>query len=148
MTTPHDLERDASALLSALTELHTLARAFSESSTAIEFGTTLRVAVVVDAASPWRLIEAERLTGGRLRRVRMLCFASFEEMRRALRNRLDWVAADQHFRATHMATLAGYPGVTADWVHSKDFGSIFGPSRYWLREDICAPSSAKALILR
>jgi hypothetical protein len=147
MTTPHDLEHDASALLGALTGLHALARAFSESSTAIEFGTTLRVAVVVDAPSPWRLIEAERLSGGRLRRVRMLCFASFEEMRGALQRRLDWVAADQHFRATHMATLAGYPGVTADWVHSKDFGSVFGSSRYWLREDICA-TSAKALLLR
>lgn len=47
-----------------------------------------------------------------------------------------------------MATPGEFPSVTADWVHSRDFDLIFGPSRYRLREEICATSSAQTLILR
>jgi hypothetical protein len=148
MMSPHDCEPDAFRILGALAELHALARAFSESSTAIEFGITLRIAFVTDAASAWRLIETERFTRGRPHRVRMLCFGSLEEIRRAMRERLDWAAADQQFRATQMATPGGFPGITADWVHDKDFDLIFGPSRNWLRAQICATSSAQTLILR
>jgi hypothetical protein len=148
MTTAHDGEPDACRIVSALAEIHALARAFSESLTAIEFGTTLRVAFVADTPAAWRLIETECLASGRPCRVRMLCFGSFEEIRRAVQERLNWAAADQQFCATQMATPAGFPGVTADWVHSKDFDLIFGPSRYWLREEICTTSSAQTLILR
>jgi len=37
-----------------------------------------------------------------------------------------------------MATPGGFPGVTADWVHSKDFDLIFRPLRDALRTQICA----------
>lgn len=147
MPIPHERESDASRIVSALTELHVLARAFSESSTATEFGTSLRVAFVAGAASAWRLIETDRIASG-LRRVRMLCFGSFEEIRRAVQERVDWAAADQQFRETQMATPAGFPGVTADWVHSKDFDRIFSAPRYWLRAQMCATSSARTLVLR
>jgi hypothetical protein len=147
VSTPHECESDALRIVSALAELHVLARAFSESSTATEFGTTLRVAFVAEAASAWRLIETDRIPSG-LRRVRMLCFGSFEEIKHAVQQRVDWAAADQQFRATRMATPAGFPGVTADWVHSKDFDAIFGPSRFALRAEICTRSSARTLVLR
>ena len=145
---PHDYLPDATRIIGALTELHALARAFSDSSTATEFGITLQVAFLANAAFAWRIIEAERFVSGRRHRVRMLCFESSEEMRRAVQDRLDWAAADQQFRATQMATPAGFPAVTADWVHSEDFDSIFAPSLCSLREELCATSSARTLILR
>jgi hypothetical protein len=147
MTITPDSEHDAGQIASILAELQVLARAFSRSSTALEFGKSLRVALVVDAAYPWRLIETERSTG-RLRRGRMLCFGSLEEIRRAIGERLSWAIADEQFRATQMATPGGFPGVTADWVHSRDFDLIFTPSRHALRETICATRSAETLILR
>ena len=148
MTSPHDCELGAFRIVGALAELHTLARAFSESSTAIEFGITLRIAFVAGAASAWRLIETERFTSGRPHRVRMLCFESLDDIRRAVQERLHWAAADQQLRATQMATPGGFPGVTADWVHDEDFDLIFGPSRNWLRAEICTTSSAETRILR
>jgi hypothetical protein len=148
MSITHDNERDADGIVSALAELQLLALAFSRSSTAIELGRTLRVAFVVDATYPWRLIETERSATGRVRLSRMLCFGSLEEIRRAAGERLSWTAADEQFRATQMATPGGFPGVTADWVHSRDFDLIFAPLRHSLRERICATPSAQTLILR
>jgi len=148
MMTPDECEPDAFRIVNVLAELHAFARAFSESSTATEFRTTLRVAFVANAEFAWRLIETERFTSGRRNRVRMLCFESPEAMRRAVQERLEWAAADEQFRATQMATPGDFPGVTVDWVHSKDFASIFDPSRRSLREEICATSSARTLMLR
>ena len=148
MMTHDDCEPGAFRIVSALAELHPLVRAFSDSSTATEFGITLRVAFVTNAAFAWRLIETERLSSGRRHRLRMLCFESPEAMRRAIQERLNWAAADQQFRATHMATPGEFSAVTSDWVHSKDFDSVLGPSRRSLREKSCATSAARTLILR
>jgi hypothetical protein len=148
MGTTDDGERDPGRISSALAELQATARAFSRSATAMEFGITMRVVFVVGAAHPWRLIETEHFTSGRRRGMRMLCFGLLEEIRCAAQERSTWAAADEQFRATQMATPGGLPGVTADWVHSKDFDSIFAPSRYLLREQICATSSSHTLTLR
>jgi len=147
MSVTHHSEHDAEQIVGALAELQVLARGFSGTSTAVEFGKTLRVAFVFGSAYPWRLIETEHSTG-RLHRSRMLCFESLDEIRRAVGERLSWAIADEHFRATQMATPGGFPGVTADWVHSRDFDLIFMPSRHALRETICATQSAQTLILR
>ena len=140
--------QDGARILRTLAGLQLLALEFSQTSTAIELGSTLWVAFVADAACPWRLVETERSTTGRLRRKRMLCFALPEEMLRAIEERLAWSTADEQFCATHMATPGGFPGVTADWVHSKDFDLVFARTRHLLREQICATPSGQTVVLR
>ena len=142
------IEHDADRILSALAGLRSLAVEFSQSSTARELGSALWVAFVADAAHSWRLVETERSTNGRRHRKRMLCFRSLDELRRAVEERLAWTTADEQFRATHMETTAGLPGVTADWVPSKDFDLIFATARGLLREEICTTPSAQTVTLR
>jgi hypothetical protein len=100
---------------------------------------------VAGTASPWRLIETTRSTVGRRRR--MLCFDSLEQIRRSVDERLAWQRADEPFVARHMATPDGFPGVSADWVHSKDFDSIFRPSWDALRKEVCATSPKHVVTL-
>lgn len=142
------IEREADLVLSALAGLQLLAVEFSQSSTAREFGSSLWVAFVADAACAWRLVETERSTSRRVRRKRMHCFRSLDEILHAVEERLAWAAADELFRATHMQTVAGLPGVTGDWVPSKDFDLIFATSRGLLRADICRTPSAQTVMLR
>ena len=117
------IEHDADRILSALAGLRSLAVEFSQSSTALELGSALWVAFV-------------------------LSFRSLNELRRAVEERLAWATADEQFRATHMETTAGLPGVTADWVPSKDFDLIFATARGLLREEICTTPSAQTVTLR
>ena len=142
------IECDADRILSALAGLQLLAVEFSQSSTAKELGHALWVAFVADAANPWRLVETERLVSGRLRRKRMLCFRSLDEILHAVEERLAWASADEQFRANHMATTAGLPGITGDWVPSKDFDLIFGTTRRLLRAGICTTPSGQTVMLR
>jgi len=141
------IERAADRILSALAGLQLLAVEFSQSSTALELGNALWVAFVADAACPWRLVETERSASGRLRRKRMLCFRSLDEILHAVEERLAWAIADEQFRANHMTTTAGLPGITGDWVPSKDFDLIFGTSRRLLRAGICTTPSAQTVML-
>jgi hypothetical protein len=62
------------------------------------------------------------------------------QLRRAVDERAAWQLADEQFVARHMATPGGFPGVTADWVHSKDFDVIFGPSRDAIYREMCVTS--------
>jgi hypothetical protein len=148
MSTTHECERDADRILSALAGLQLLALTFTQSSTALELGNALWVAFVADAADQWRLVETERSTNGRRRRTRMFCFRSLDEIRSAVEERLAWASADEQFRAIHMATPGGFPGVTGDWVASKDFDLIFATSRRLLREQICTTPSRQMVLLR
>ena len=139
---------DADRILSALAELQLLAVEFSQSSTATEHGSALWVAFVADAECPWRLVETERSRNGRLRRKRMLCFRSHNEILQAAEERLAWAITDEQFRANHMSTVAGLPGVTGDWVPSKDFELIFATTRRLMREGICTTRSIQTVMLR
>jgi hypothetical protein len=130
-------ESEADRILNAVAGLQLLALAFSQSSTATELGTALWVAFVADAACPWRLVETERSSSSRPRRTRMLCYRWLHEIRRAVEERLAWASADEQFRTTHMGIPGGLPGVTGDWVPSKDFELIFATSRSLLREQMC-----------
>jgi len=143
-----NIDFDADRILSALAELQLLAVEFSRSSTAVEHGSALWVAFVADAACPWRLVETERSSNGRLRRKRMLCFRSHDEILHAAEERLAWANTDEQFRANHMSTVAGLPGVTGDWVPSKDFELIFATTRRLLREGICTTRSTQTVMLR
>lgn len=135
--------------MSDLARLQLLALEFSRSHLGRELGSALWVAFVVGAIHPWRLVETERSTSGRrMRLTRMLCFRWLDEIRSAVEERLAWATADDQFRATHMQTPAGLPGVTGDWVPSKDFDWIFAPSRRLLREQICTTPSEQTVMLR
>lgn len=138
----------AARILSAVAGLQLLAVEFSQTPTATELGARLWVACVPGADCPWRLVETERSASGRLRRTRMLCFRLLDEIRLAIEERLAWATADEQFRATQMATPGGFPGVTADWVPSKDFDLVFATSRKLLREQICTTPSAQTVVLR
>ena len=143
MNIAHDSVPDALLISNAVAELQTRARRFSQP--AVQAGITMQVVFVAGTASAWRLIETTRYTGGRRRR--MLCFDSLEQIRRSVDERLAWQRADEQFVAKHIATPDGFPGVTADWVHSKDFDLIFRPSRDAIRKEMCATSPKQAVTL-
>jgi hypothetical protein len=133
-----DSVQDANFISNEVARLQTLAGAFSRPLPAVQAVITLQVVFLAGTASAWRLIETARSTIGRQRR--MLCFDSLDQIRRAVDERLAWQRADEQFVARHMATPGGFPGVTADWVHSKDFDLIFGPWRDAIHKEMCATS--------
>jgi hypothetical protein len=140
-----DSVQDASFISNEVARLQRLAGAFSRPLPAVHSEITLQVVFVAGTACAWRLIETVRSTIGRQRR--MLCFYSLDQIRRSIDERLEWQRADEQFVARHMATPGGFPGVTADWVHSKDFDLIFGPSRDAIRRQMCAMSPKHTVTL-
>ena len=66
----------------------------------------------------------------------------------AIQGRVAWDVADEEFRGRHLATAGGFPGVTADWVHSKDFDLVFGPSRHAIRLELCTMAACRTALLR
>ena len=145
MNVTHDSVPAAMFISNAVAELQTLARRFSQPLPTAQSVIMIQVVFVAGTASAWRLIETTRSTVGRRRR--MLCFDSLEQIRRSIDERLAWQRADEQFVASHMATSGGLPGVTADWVHSKDFDSIFWPSRDAIRKEMCATSPKHTMTL-
>ena len=133
MNVTTDLRR--AAISNALADLQRAADTFSLPHPASASVITLRVVFVAPAASAWRLIETVRSRSGRRRQ--MLCFDSLDQLSRAVEERLAWQRADEQFVATHLATPAGSEGITADWVHSKQFDSMFGPARDAIRKELC-----------
>lgn len=146
MNVTDDLERDPIFVSNAIAELQTLAGAFSQSSPTAPSTIRLQVVFVVGTPDAWRLIETER--SRYVHRRRMLCFDSLEQIRRAIDERLAWQRADEEFVATNMATPGGFPGVTADWVPSKDFDWILGPTREAIRRELCATTARHTVALR
>jgi hypothetical protein len=145
MNVAPDSVPEAMLVSNAVAVLQTLARRFSQSLPAVQSVITIQVVFVAGTASPWRLIETTRSIAGRRRR--MLCFDSLEQIRRSVDERLAWQRADEQFVARHMATPDGFPGVTADWVHSKDFDLIFRPSRDAIRKEMSATSPKHTVTL-
>ena len=145
MTVAHDSVPDAMFISNVVAELQSLARRFSQPLPVAQSVVTIQVVFVAGMASPWRLIETTRSTVGRQRR--MLCFDLLEELRRSVDERLAWQRADQQFVARHMTTPDGNPGITGDWVHSKDFDLIFGSSRNAIRKEMCATMPKHAVTL-
>jgi hypothetical protein len=139
-----DSVHDPNFISNEVARLQTLAGA-SSPPPAVQSGIRLQVVFVAGTASAWRLIETVRSTIGRQRR--MLCFDSLDQIRRSLDERLAWQRADEQFVARHMATPGGFPGVTGDWVHSKDFDLIFGPRRAAIRKEMCATSPKHTVTL-
>ena len=141
-----DFEQDPTIISNAIAGLQAMASGFSQSSPVAPSVITLQVVFVVGAANAWRLIEIERSMNACRRR--MLCFDSASQIRRAIDERLAWQRADERFVANNMATPGGFPGVTADWVPSKDFDWILGPARDAIRKELCATSARLTVSLR
>lgn len=129
----------------AVAELQGLAGAFSQSLALWQSVVEFQVVYLAAAASPWRLVETTRSMNGRRRQ--MLCFDSLDEIRSAIDERLAWQCADEKFVATHMTTPGGFPGYTSDWVHTRDFDAVFGPTREAMREQHCRTVAKNAVVL-
>ncbi len=131
-------EADFMSCTDALTQLRTMAGTFSCPLPPARSMITLQVVFVVGTENPWRLVETARSTSGHRRR--MLCFDLLDRIRRCVEEHLAWQRADEQFVARHMTTPGGFPGVTADWVPSRDFDLIFGQQRDVIRHETCTTS--------
>jgi hypothetical protein len=129
----------------SLRQLQTLAGTFSLRLPPSQSVITLQVLLVVGTANPWRLVENRRSSVRHPRR--MLCFASLERIWRAIEEYLRWQHADALFVTSHMVTPGGFPGVTADWVHSNDFELVFTPQRETMRAEICVTRPEEIVML-
>jgi hypothetical protein len=126
---------DSSNCADALQCLQTLARLFARPLPPAKSVIALRVVLVPGTTNPWRLVE--NWQSFERHRRRMLCFRSLERIRRSLEEYRAWQRADEQFVANHMSTPGGFPGVTADWVPSKDFEIVFAAQREAVRAQIC-----------
>jgi hypothetical protein len=101
--------------------------------------TTLRIAVVVGDALPWRIVESvgSSMRPGTYRR-RMFCFRTAEQARQSVRERIEWRLADSRFAREHMNIPGDFPGVTADLVPQHLFDVMFGEVRAKMRSAICS----------
>lgn len=129
---------ESAVMLAAVAELQDIADLYLQLQQNQPIVTTIKVARLVDSRHEWRMVETERsVTGTPRRRKRLLFFDTAQAMRRALLERVAWRRADEEFVAKNMSTPGGLPGVTADWVHSKDFDEVFSEPRSEIRKRIC-----------
>jgi hypothetical protein len=129
----------------ALRRLQTLARLFVRPQPPAKSVIALRVVLVPGTANPWRLVENWQSFDRH--RKRMLCFRSVEQVGQSLEEYGAWQRADELFVANHMSTPGGFPGVTADWVPSKDFDIVFAKQRDAMRAQICRTLPEEVVIL-
>jgi hypothetical protein len=134
------------ALSSAFHVLQALAARFRRAFPMAESLMTLQALYVAGALSPWRLIELTRTPVGKEKR--MLCFETLESLSAAIYERLAWQRADEEFVARNLSTPGGFPGVTVDWVHSKDFDLLFGSMREQLRTSNCPTIPTRTVSFR
>jgi hypothetical protein len=132
--------------MDALARLQSIAGTFSRPLPPAQSLIAVQVIFVAGTASPWRLVETVRSTAGQRRQ--MLCFDSLDRIWRCVEERLAWQRADEQFVARHMTTPGGFPGITADWVHSNDFDAFFGPQRNALSKEMCKTSPNHIVTLR
>ena len=137
----------ADSLARELRVLHALAVRYREIRPAGEPATELRAAYVHGERLPWRLIETRESGRGARARRWMLCFESCDELRHCLDERLAWCRADGAFVAMHASAVSGFPGVSADWVPSKDFADVFAAERESLRARICRTAAGRTIAL-
>lgn len=139
---------ESAVKLAAVAELQSIADLYLQLQQDQPIVTTIKVARLVDSRHEWRMVETERSAAGTTeRRKRLLFFDSAEDMRQALLERVAWRRADEEFVAKNMSTPGGLPGVTADWVHSKDFDEVFSTPRSEIRKRICRTVPAYAVNL-
>jgi hypothetical protein len=130
----------------ALIQLQKLARKISLSIPPAQTWVAHQVFFVAGMELPWRLVETTRSASRR--RMLMLCFDSLDRIRRSVQERCAWQRADEEFVKRHMTTPGGFPGVTADWVPSKDFDVVFGPQRKAMRLALCTTEPDCIVTLR
>jgi len=119
-----------------LTDLHRLVSGICVAIAPAPTWVTYQVYLIFGVKMPWRLLETTRC-GARQKKL-MLCFDSLERIRQSVEERRIWQQEDEAFVERHMTTPGGFPGVTADWVPSKDFDFVFGPQRKAMRLALCS----------
>jgi hypothetical protein len=137
---------DGSRCAESLIHLQRLASSVSLSIPPALTLVTHQVLFVAGAEIPWRLVETTHFAARR--KILMLCFDSLDRIQRCMEERCAWQRADEEFVAKHMTTPGGFPGVTADWVPSKDFDLVFGPQRKAMRIEMCAMAPDCIVTLR
>jgi hypothetical protein len=137
---------DGSRCADALIQLQRLASRVSLSIPPAQTLLTHQVFFVAGMELPWRLVETTR-SGARQKKL-MLCFESLDSIQRSVEERRAWQRADEEFVAKHMSTPGGFPGITADWVPSKDFDLVFGPQRKAMRQEMCITAPDCIVTLR
>jgi len=80
----------------------------------------LRILFVVGSPLAWRAIEDDR----KVPRRRMMCFRDFEQLQRFVLEQFAWERAYEKFVSEQMATPAGLPGITTDWLPSYSFDAV------------------------
>ena len=80
----------------------------------------LRILCVVGSSLPWRAIEYDREVSSR----RMMCFRDFKQLQRFALEQFAWERAYEKFVSEQMATPAGLPGITTDWLPSYSFDAV------------------------
>lgn len=80
----------------------------------------LRILYLVGSSFPWRAIEYDREAP----RKRMLCFREFNQLQRFVIEQFAWERAYEKFVSEQMATPAGLPGITTDWLPSHSFDAM------------------------
>jgi hypothetical protein len=110
--------------------------------------TNLHVFFMPGPVGPWRLVERRRVEDNPPHvETEMLVFERVEEIRDALQERIEWQAADARFVADHMATPGDFPGVTTDWVPTKDFDYVFWAPRQAIKREICVTEPTRSIVL-
>jgi hypothetical protein len=110
--------------------------------------TTLQVFFVSAERGSWRLVERQRVDDNPPQlQTEMLVFHTVDELRDALQERLLWQVADAKFVASHMVTPGGLPGVTTDWVPTKDFDYVFWAPRQAIKHEICITEPTRSVVL-
>jgi hypothetical protein len=80
----------------------------------------LRILCVVGSSLPWRAIQYDREVPGR----RMMCFREFKQLQRFALEQFARERAYEKFVSEQMATPAGLPGITTDWLPSYSFHAV------------------------
>jgi hypothetical protein len=80
----------------------------------------LRILFVVGSSLPWRAIEYDR----EVSRKRMMCFWEFKQLQRFVMAHFAWERAYEKFISEQLATPAGLPGITTDWLPSFNFDAV------------------------
>jgi hypothetical protein len=85
--------------------------------------TSLRVAFLVNSPLAWRMVESQSTDhGSAARRKDLMYFETAAQVLKSIQERIEWRRADARFVEEHLSTPGGFPGITADWVPSWQFG--------------------------
>jgi hypothetical protein len=128
LTERKDNDRDDVSRL--VGDLQRLADSHETSQVAAKAYRRVRILFVVGSSLPWRAIEYDREAPSR----RMMCFRQFEQLQRFVLELFAWERAYEKFVSEQMATPAGLPGITTDWLPYYSFDAALEAYGYGVGE--------------